>query len=340
MRKVVSEYATWDTDSSHDALTYTEVMELYDQNDGNGDGELNLAEFSTFVSSFSLACGIPLKDAVGFLKDQADSAHEMDLAVEGWKMMPYLFNVFDADNYGSIDRNELVENMGLLVKELGLDMTLPDVWEIFSEVDKNDSQDLDRHEFGYFLSEFAKRGNVTVEEVTFYLSKLHKEGRSSQIINKSLRGWDNMEKLFQRWDSDNDGHIDRRELGIGLSSFRHKCALSPIEYLKIMDEVDDNRDGVLDRREFSAFLSRFALRAGIEIEVLTQHLMECSPSVEQSSSGSRISMNMIWGWAKAQLAEEALETVYHVEATQSLRGSSGGINRRRMMQKRRSSTEF
>ena len=335
MRKVVSEYASWDDDSPHDALTYCQVMDLFDENDANGDGELCQEEFSTFVSSFSLACGIPLKDAVGYLMDEANSAHEMDLALEGWKMMPYLFSVFDTDNDGSIDRNELVENMGLLVNELGLDMTLADVWAIFGEVDKNDSHDLDRHEFGYFLSEFAKRGNVTVEEVTFYLSKLHKEGRSKQIISKSLSGWDNMEQLFRRWDSDDDGHIDRRELGIGMSFFRHKCALSPIEYLKIMDEVDDNRDGVLDRREFSVFLSRFALRAGIELEELTKHLMECSPSAEQGRRGNRISMNMIWGWAKAQLAEEALETMYEVEATESVRGSGAG--RRGMMQKCRSS---
>ena len=106
-----------------------------------------------------------------------------------------------------------------------------------------------------------------------------------------------------------------------------------------MNDVDDNRDGVLDRREFSVFLSRFALRAGIELEELTQHLMECSPSAEERRAGGRISMNMIWGWARAQLAEEALETVYQVEATDSMRGSSSG-GRRRMMQKRRSSTKF
>jgi len=324
MRKVVSE-AEYDHDPSK-SLSYVEVMGLFDQNDANSDGDLQLSEFSTFVSSFSLACGIPLKDAVLFLMKEADSAHDMDLALEGWKMMPYLFSVFDTDNNGTINRRELVENMGVLVKEIGLNMTLTEVWSIFGEVDDDDSHDLDRHEFGFFLSEFAKRGNVTVEEVTFYLSKLHKKGRSSEMLNKSLRGWDDMEQLFKRWDLDGDGYIDRRELGIGMSFFRHKCALSSIEYLKIMEEVDENKDGVLDRREMSAFLSRFALRAGIELDELTGHLMDCSPS-EQSQRGGRISMSMVWGWAKAQLAEEAFETVNQVEAS----------NSGRRMQPRRSS---
>ena len=124
-----------------------------------------------------------------------------------------------------------------------------------------------------------------------------------------------MERLFQLWDADGDGTIDRQELGIGMSMFRntHKCNLSPIEYLRIMDEVDDNGDGVLDPREFSAYLARFALAAGVKLEVLTEHLMECCPA-DQRKHGRRISIGMIWSWAENAMAEESLETVKQVEA--------------------------
>mmetsp|Transcript_37984 Transcript_37984/g.83283 ORF Transcript_37984/g.83283 Transcript_37984/m.83283 type:complete len:214 (-) Transcript_37984:124-765(-) len=211
------------------------------------------------------------------------------------------------------------------------------------EVDENADGCLDRHEFGFFLSAFAKKALLSIDEVTYYLSKMHKEGRSARTMNEALRGWDNMERLFEQWDTDGDGTIDRRELGIGMSMFRnsHKCALTPVEYLKIMDEVDDNGDGVLDPREFSAYLARFALAAGVKLEVLTSHLMECSPS-EQQKQGRRPSFDFIWSWAESMMHEESLETVKQVEAAQEQNRilSERNGNSRRRARKRRSSTTF
>ena len=200
---------------------------------------------------------------------------------------------------------------------------------------------LDRHEFGFFLSAFAKQASLSIDEVTFYLSKQHEEGRSASTMNEALRGWDNMERLFQQWDTDLDGTIDRRELGIGMSLFRnkHECALTPVEYLKIMDEVDDNGDGRLDPREFSAYLARFALAAGIKLEVLTSHLMECSPSEKQ---GRRRSIDFIWSWAESMMHEESLETVKQVEAAQEQNRilSERNGNGRRRARRRSSNTTF
>lgn len=320
MRKIVSQddddgdgvdCGTSSSTKSLKSLTYPDIMDLYDQNDANSDGDLGPDEFSSFVSSFSLAYGIPITELVSILMKEADSAHEMDLALEGWKMMPHLFRVFDSDHDGSINRKELVDNMGMLVQELGLDMTLADIWSIFDSVDSDDSHDLDRHEFGYFLSAFAKQGNVTVEEVTFYLSQLQKKGRMS--ISTSSHRWGDVEQLFARWDVDNDGYIDRVELFTRLSSFRKQCSLSGVEFMKIMNEVDDNMDSKLDRREMAAFLSKFAERAEINLETLTQHLMKCSSS-EKMWIGKTI-----WGRFTSELAEEALATVTQVEATNSMR---------------------
>ena len=318
MRKIVSQdddddlhCGTSSSSKSLKSLTYPEVMEIFDQNDANGDGDLGPDEFARFVSSFSLAYGIPMAELVSILMKEADSAHDTDLALEGWKMMPQLFRIFDTDHDGSIHRKELVEHMGMLVQELGLNMTLADIWSIFDSVDSDDSHDLDRHEFGYFLSAFAKQGNVTVEEVTFYLSRLQKKGRMS--ISKSSRRWGDVEQLFERWDVDNDGYIDRSELFTRLSSFRKQCSLSGVEFMKIIHDVDENLDSKLDRREMSLFLSKFADRAGINLETLTQHLMKCS-TTENMWIGKTI-----WGRFTSELAEEALATVTKVEATNSMK---------------------
>ena len=320
MRKIVSQddddddglhYGTSSSSKSLKSLRYADIMDLYDQNDANGDGDLGPNEFASFVSSFSLAYGIPIAELVSILMKETDSAHNMDLALEGWKMMPQLFRLFDTDHDGSIHRKELVEHMGILVQELGLTLTLADIWSIFDSVDSDDSHDLDRHEFGYFLSAFAKQANVTVEEVTFCLSRLQKKGHMS--ISKSSRRWGDVEQLFERWDADNDGYIDRFELFTRLSSFRKQCSLSSVEFMRIMHGVDENLDSKLDRREMSLFLSKFADRAGINLETLTQHLMKCS-TTENMWIGKTV-----WGKFTSELAEEALVTATKVEATNSMR---------------------
>ena len=311
MRKVVNHddgyCGSFFASTPQEELTYSDLMFLFDENDTNGDGHLELVEFSTFVSSFSLACGLSIENAVSFLMEEAELANDMDLALEGWKMMPQLFKLFDDDNDGNIDRHELVEHMESLIQELGLDMTVNDIWAIFDSVDENHSRDLDRHEFGFFLSAFAKQGNVTVAEVNFYLSKVKEEGGSSRSHT-----WTDMEELFEAWDTDDDDHIDRREIFMRLSLFRKQNSLSAVEFIKIMNEVDGNQDGVLERSEFSNFLSQFALRAGIELEELIHRLKGCSPS-EPERRGSEF-----WGRFAFDLAEEALETVRKVEATRTI----------------------
>ena len=338
MRKITSDDAIYGTHSIK-SLSYSELMDLFDENDTDENGELELAEFTNFLSSFSLACGIPLKEVVSYLRRDAVSFQEIDLVLEGRKMVPYLFSIFDTDHDGSINKHELVDHMGDLVKELGLDMKLADIWDMFSSVNNDLSHDIDRHEFALFLSEFAKAGNVGVEEITFYLSKVHRKGRSNHIVHDSLGGWGDIEKLFELWDTDDDGHIDRRELFTRLSSIRKEHNLTSVEFLKMMHDVDENDDDELDRHEFAAFLSKIAARTGIKLEEVIHHLVECSPthrglkdSGESSNStlGWNDSIASIWSWASVQLAEEALETVNQVEELESIIGDQRSFMKKRL----------
>eukprot|EP00562_Extubocellulus_spinifer_P010416 CAMPEP_0178493494 /NCGR_PEP_ID=MMETSP0696-20121128/12500_1 /TAXON_ID=265572 /ORGANISM="Extubocellulus spinifer, Strain CCMP396" /LENGTH=147 /DNA_ID=CAMNT_0020121487 /DNA_START=520 /DNA_END=960 /DNA_ORIENTATION=- len=94
-------------------LSYTQIMSIFDENDHDGNQVLDFPEFCTFLASFSLASGTPLPEAVAFLESEADNRKDVDLALEGWKMMPYLFNLWDSDKNGVIERKELVQNIGL-----------------------------------------------------------------------------------------------------------------------------------------------------------------------------------------------------------------------------------
>ena len=145
-----------------------------------------------------------------------------------------------------------------------------------------------------------------------------------------------MEKLFNLWDTDGDGHIDRRELFTRLSSIRKEHNLTCVELLQIMHGVDENNDDELDRHEFAALLSKFAKRAGIRLEEVIHHLMKNYPT-EQGLRGSFVSSDSsiasVWSWVSVQLAEAALETVNQVEALESTIG-----DRRSSMKKRMSST--
>jgi len=118
-------------------LSYTQIMSIFDENDHDGNQVLDFPEFCTFLASFSLASGTPLPEAVAFLESEADNRKDVDLALEGWKMMPYLFNLWDSDKNGVIERKELVQNIGLLITELDLEVTITDVFTIMGEVDEN-----------------------------------------------------------------------------------------------------------------------------------------------------------------------------------------------------------
>ena len=118
-------------------------------------------EFVAFLARYSLASGIPLIECVEHLLEEATSFGEVDLALEGWKMMPLLFDEFDRDQSGSVSREELVSGIGGLIEQGGLNCDLSMVYEIMSEVDEDNDEVLDRCVYtwhimlAYFLRAFA-----------------------------------------------------------------------------------------------------------------------------------------------------------------------------------------
>jgi len=89
-------------------------------------------------------------------------------------------------------------------------------------------------------------------------------------------GWAMLPRLFEIWDFDGSGYIDRSELLFGVNEY---CTLKNITYDKeiifaTMDQVDANHDHQLDFHEFSLFLHRFVELVDTHLDDLTYFMLE------------------------------------------------------------------
>lgn len=252
--------------------------------------------------------------------------------------MPLLFDEFDADSSGSIERNELVEGIGKLIHDGGLNVDLAIVYEIMDEVDTDGNGSLDRREFGFFLSHFAVKANLSLDEVTFYLME-HKKAASKQskeiqnsptctakqeCIQDDAKGWSSCDKLFRMMDTNDDGILDRNELWTVINRLRctnKKVKIQSIEFLKIIEQVDTNDDKKLDPREFEAFISRLASATGLRMDELTNLItkeIKKDPSVKAPWHGIKFLLAKM----DTALAEESMHTIRSIQKRRGERARS------------------
>jgi len=184
---------------------------------------------------------------------------EQEAMAKGWQEMPLLFDIMDNDNSGTIDRKELTTTMSGLIKDNGLNVSIGDCHAIMSEVDLNRDNQLDRREFGCFLSRFSLAADLSLAEVTYYLKKQNEEleaqrKRSALDIHSLEKGWADMPRLFALWDKDSDGTLSREEIALGINRWRsihrEECKITLAECLQLMDEVDVDGNRTLDQMEF------------------------------------------------------------------------------------------
>ena len=84
-------------------------------------------------------------------------------------------------------------------------------------------------------------------------------------------GWKLLPSLFELWDFDGNGYIDRSELCVGLGRYCRQRGISPTKdniacITVLMEETHDDR---LDQREFSVGMARFAESVGVPLADLT-----------------------------------------------------------------------
>ena len=183
---------------------------------------------------------------------------DQEAMAKGWQEMPLLFDTMDTDNSGTIDRKELAASMTRLIKDNGLNFSVENCHAIMTEVDLNRDNQLDRREFGCFLSRFSLAADLSLAEVTYYLKEqnegIEKRKRSSVEVDSLEKGWADMPRLFALWDKDGDGKLNREEIAMGINRWRtlHRgeCKVTLAECLQLMDEVDVDGNRTLDKMEF------------------------------------------------------------------------------------------
>lgn len=187
-----------------------------------------------------------------------------------------------------------------------------------------------RREFGFFLSKFAVKAAVSLDEVTFYLMsekkraarrrKSQQEAPDSIIkIHNDANGWSQCDRLFQLMDINDDGVLQKNELWTVINRVRcsrSNVRIQSLECLKILDNISKgNANGTeqeLNPREFAAFIARLALATGLSLEELTTLMME-EIECDMASKPTWHGIKYLFACADTRLAEESIETIRTIQ---------------------------
>jgi hypothetical protein len=140
--------------------------------------------------------------------------------------------------------------------------------------------------------------NISPEDFDDDISEMHASSATSELdfaMDESMRsnvsssetdgdmvgksvfiGWSMMPRLFEIWDFDDSGSIDREELLFGINEYcvRNSVTVPKNEIMRMMDEVDTNHDSQLDVHEFSVFLHKFVEYIECPLDDATYFLLE------------------------------------------------------------------
>lgn len=315
------------------------IINIMREVDLDNDEQLDRREFGAFLNRVAAVGGTSLDSLTRALMRQRETDSKKRLARlrrshddskgarEGWSMMNGLFDTWDVDNSGSIDRHELSSGMGRLIRENGLDehITGDDVLRIMREVDLDDDEHLDRREFACFLSRLSVAADISLDGITHALMAQREVEAQRQLERferecASLeRAWVDIPRVFAAWDADGDGYVDREEVALAANRYLCSTSIRKVtleECLQLMDEVDENGDRVLDAMEFGAFMGRFALAAGETLDRLTSFFLEEQKrNAEQTQSAQAVGrFGRFFSRASIGFAEESLEAKRRHEA--------------------------
>ncbi|CAF3881542.1 unnamed protein product, partial [Rotaria sordida] len=128
----------------------------------------------------------------------------------------HVFDLFDKNGDGNIDANEI----GQVMRSLGLNPTNKEITDLIAEVDKNGNQRLDFQEF-----------------IAFMNKHWHERDQEAEL-----------REAFRLFDRDNSGYITINELKQVMLNMGEKLNQEELE--DMMREADVNKDGKLDYQEF------------------------------------------------------------------------------------------
>ena len=140
-----------------------------------------------------------------------------------------------------------------------------------------------------------------------------------------LSNWSLLPRLFDDWDMDKSGTIDRDELLYGIKRFcrSNEIVYSPQIGRQLMDAVDINNDQEFDQQEFVAFLTLFSQSTNVaifDVVYFMQDLLEARdewkmdgkqsllvvPKDKDNNNDSSSVFSGFWSSMTSSLGDEAL----------------------------------
>lgn len=212
--------------------------------DTDGDAEINLQELKNGMGpNFSdnevkavFALGDTDQDgSISFLEfaklmipTATDALAKFWKCFRDMKIVRQAFKQFDADNDGAITRQEVIQGM----KVSGRDFTSEEIDTLFVLADRDGDGQIDFPEFALIMIPSAPER----------ISKLKKKFNNKAAV----------EAAFKKFDTDNDGAIDVKELTNGLKNSGVSLTDQEIETIFAVADLDG--DGQIDMGEFCQLL--------------------------------------------------------------------------------------
>jgi len=229
------------------------------------------------------------------------------------KIVQELFNTYDADGNGHLDRREfrtLLEDLSTRIPFMSED----DMWYFLAEADSNADNKIEYHEFipialQIIQTMYAKKKQADKQEkVQEEIGELLVHGMDREELMSVL------ETIFTSFDADGSGSLSREEFTSALSSM--ELGLTRREVNSLLFQVDANEDGAISYQEFLPFafdlLRKLTEMRIFETEMaedeLAQFLMDMfrSKDEELGMSESRAAGTLDADMVKDLLAEARL----------------------------------
>lgn len=118
------------------------------------------------------------------LKERPDQAPPNDAEFIGWSLMPRLFDVWDFDESGTIDREELLYGVNEYCKLKKAKFSDDECIALMNDVDVNHDHVLDRREFSIFLAKFSCAVNADLDDVVYFMLEILDAKRFSEIQDR------------------------------------------------------------------------------------------------------------------------------------------------------------
>lgn len=222
--------------------------------DNNGDGELNMVEFWSWINGHA---GSPVscrKDllATAIEKEKADWAenaeimkeHRRNMAEKEAKDAAIAARQAERDSGARLTRDAFIK------EKVAAGFSMEVATELYNKGDENHDGDIDAQELGWLAGDNL----ATLDQVKgIYRETVNGNNQEVKVAELDDSGMGTLVDIFLKWDTNGDGTVSPEELREILKKLNHKFTDASVD--RMMNEIDTNKDGLVDVYEFVDWLT-------------------------------------------------------------------------------------